>query len=281
MAGQCARASERDRTRCDRNDRPHASDAERGSPRPSSRIVSSYARASRAGAHRGDLAGSELGARRLGRRGSEARVMQNDAHLQDAGHLGWERPPQVSEPASTLAVAKRTRSTTAGRWLIERRVQSRLPSDTQSPLVSLGRTFLRGTGEAIEPVENAYPVKPAVAKTPTSSASSRAPAIQPVQRSISRMALSGRTSPMTRSAICTRPPASAHARSRGQRCFVGHETEHAVRDDDIDCRVLDREVHRIAVPDVDVPEAATLSTRHRPLAHGDFTSGATYAEGRR
>ena len=48
--------------------------------------------------------------------------------------------------------------------------------------------------------------KPAATNAPVSSASSRAPAIQPVHKSMSRSALSGSSSPMTMSAICTRPP---------------------------------------------------------------------------
>jgi hypothetical protein len=47
-------------------------------------------------------------------------------------------------------------------------------------------------------------VNPPLLNTSTSSASSRAPAIQPVQRSMSRRALSERASPMTMSAIWTR-----------------------------------------------------------------------------
>jgi hypothetical protein len=63
---------------------------------------------------------------------------------------------------------------------------------------------------------------PADVNTPMSSASSRAPAIQPVQRSMSRKALSGRISPMTMSAICTRPPGlSTRAISATARSFSG------------------------------------------------------------
>ena len=79
-------------------------------PGPERRIdhaaaVVTHARASRAGPHRGDLAGNEWGARRLGRGGSEAGTIQNDAYFQDAAprHLGWNRSPQVSEPAGILA----------------------------------------------------------------------------------------------------------------------------------------------------------------------------------
>jgi len=47
---------------------------------------------------------------------------------------------------------------------------------------------------------------PAVPNASMISASSRAPAIQPVQRSMSRSALSGSVSPMRMSAIWARPP---------------------------------------------------------------------------
>jgi formate hydrogenlyase transcriptional activator len=58
---------------------------------------SSRTRAGRAGPHRGDPACYELGARRLGRGGSEAGAVQNNADLQDAAprHLGWEQSRQV------------------------------------------------------------------------------------------------------------------------------------------------------------------------------------------
>ena len=84
-------------------------------PEPERRIdraaaVVAHARASRAGPHRGDLAGNERGARRLGRGGGEAGAVQNDAHLQDAAarHLG-RRAVSASQRAGMLAVTERTR----------------------------------------------------------------------------------------------------------------------------------------------------------------------------
>jgi hypothetical protein len=67
-----------------------------------------------------------LGARRLGRGGSKAGAIPNDAYFQDAapGHLGCERPPQVGNQASRFSVAKLTRSATASRSLIR-------PQDTR------------------------------------------------------------------------------------------------------------------------------------------------------
>ena len=89
----------------------------------------------RAGSHCGHFAGYELGARRLGGGGGGVRAIQNDAHPQDAapGHLGPERPPQVSGPANTVAVSKRTRCTAAGRCLIEVEdiIRSVIPSETE------------------------------------------------------------------------------------------------------------------------------------------------------
>jgi hypothetical protein len=41
--------------------------------------------------------------------------------------------------------------------------------------------------------------------------------------------------------------------------FVWYEIEYAIRDHDIDRCVLDWQIHRIAVPDIDVREAARLS----------------------
>ena len=92
-------------------------------------------------AYRGDLAGNELGAWRLGRGGSEAGPVQNDTHLQDAAprDLRWGRSPQVSVSASNLTVAERT---TANRWLIDYQDQSRLPS-RQGPLHN--KTYLSHT----------------------------------------------------------------------------------------------------------------------------------------
>ncbi len=66
--------------------------------RPPTPIVSSHARASRAGSHRSYLAGNELGAWRLGRGGSEARAVQNNAHLPNAAsrHRSPERASRTS-----------------------------------------------------------------------------------------------------------------------------------------------------------------------------------------
>jgi hypothetical protein len=52
-------------------------------------------------------------------------------------------------------------------------------------------------------------------------------------------------------------------------CLVRHKVEHAIGDDDIDRRVLDRQIRRITITDIDVSKAATLSPCERPLAHGD------------
>ena len=63
--------------------------------------VVAHARPSRAGPHRGDPAGHEMGAWRLGRSGREAGAIEDDADLQDAapGHLRRERSPQVGQSA--------------------------------------------------------------------------------------------------------------------------------------------------------------------------------------
>lgn len=60
-------------------------------------------------------------------------------------------------------------------------------------------------------------LNPAEANAPIISASSRAPAIQPVQRSMPRSASSDRVSPMTMSAICATPGLSTRAISAKAR----------------------------------------------------------------
>ena len=103
-------------------------------------------------------------------------------------------------------------------------------------------------------------VKPADSNTPTSSASSRAPAIQPVQRSMSRSALSGRTSPMTMSANLRATAWLQDSRDLADgRGLVWHQVEHAIRDHDVDGRVVEREARRIAITNVDVREAAAVA----------------------
>ena len=94
---------------------PHVATAGAGAPhRPCGRVVA-HARASRAGPHRGDLAGNELGARRLGRGGSEAGAIQNDAYLQDAAPR--HRGPRQRRHRACIVITgcHETRARRAGR----------------------------------------------------------------------------------------------------------------------------------------------------------------------
>ena len=91
-----------------------------------------------------------------------------------------------------------------------------------------------------------------------SSASSRAPAIQPVHKSMSRNASSGSTSPITMSAIWTRPPGlRTRTISAIARCLSGYQIEHAVGDHDIDGPRIDAKSGGIAITDLDIRQSAS------------------------
>ena len=79
--------------------------------------------------------------------------------------------------------------------------------------------------------------------------------------------LSGRTSPMMMSAICTRPPGlRTRAISAIARSFSGHEVEDTVRNHDIDALILGRQPSRVARsrrPRSPRPQAAAPAARSR------------------
>ena len=127
--------------------------------------------------------------------------------------------------------------------------------------VPLGRTFLGCTGEAIEPVENAHSGETGTLEDADelcfqqSTGDSTGPEVDLSKGAVGQ--------DFANHDVCDLRPTTTfqHPCDLADRpCFVRHKVEHAIRDHDIDRRVLDREIRRIAVPDVDVLEAATLST---------------------
>jgi hypothetical protein len=109
---------------------------------------------------------------------------------------------------------------------------------------------------------------PTEVKTSMSSASSRAPAIQPVHRSISRKALSGRTSPMMMSAIWTRPPGfRTRAISATARSFPARDSRRHSRSPRPRCGRR-WQPPGVAGSDLDVLYSACGGTFRCPLPHG-------------
>jgi hypothetical protein len=127
--------------------------------------------------------------------------------------------------------------------------------------VPLGRTFLGCTGEAIEPIEKAYSRETGGLEDADelciqqSTGDSTSPQVDVSKGAVGQNFANDDVGDLGATATFQHPCDLADG-----PCFVRHKIEHAIRDDDIDCRVLDREIRRIAVPDLDVREAANPST---------------------
>ena len=106
--------------------------------------------------------------------------------------------------------------------------------------------------------------KPCRSRSLAYSASSSAPAIQPVQRSMLRRPSSLTGFWIVTSAIWMRPPGREHAEELGEDgVLVGDQVDDAVRDHDVEARVRERQLLGLALDELDVRRRPS---RRRPRA---------------
>ena len=124
-------------------------------------------------------------------------------------------------------------------------------------------------------------LNPVCSSNPSHSAASRAPAIQPVQRSMSSLESCGTGWCTMMSAICAHPPRLQYPPHLAHHAdFIVAEVDHSVADRDVGRLGIHGQRLREALAEFDVLQLQRLRPRTRPLEHCRCHVDADHAPGR-